>query len=1199
MTAPWRGAARPRIFVPFPALGSSVPIGPLSDAELGAHLRANPPHWIFHLEVLAPGTPTGQRFEPAATAWIEALALHLGLGRANWRITPRELVPRLRQARACPEVAFTIPQTFQGTSWSLAVALGLAGASSARPLPPCVLSSGCLPNPLAPDLRLTRTRGIEAKVRLALGRDPEFDIRPIISRYYAHPGTPHTHGPRELRTVSGSVRLLLIPTDVEGWSWEVRRRLGAEPIAARIEDFGQADPADLARRLEEMADGGLLVVQVPDVWQALRLLGCQADPRIAQALAQAPYGGDSFFFRIGGSPTSAGRGNEGERRFRERRAADALRDLDVRLRDVTGFHNRLLGILRACIEQLAGRGGNIARTGPDPDWLDVVACSDGPSMEGLLRSVPAHEGINGLVLQTGGTQVAEDRRHVRDLAGRLPASGLLETRYGPEDCQRYRDLLQQLLGCMDVPLKRGDEVIGVLCVHLAAEGPIDPVARFVVEKLAERAGIEVANQMAHEQAERRSSAAAARTTEAIRQAEQLPLAAACDLLGRHLAAEAVRLSGGYRAAVRLLGHDHRSLAVIGLAGGPSAWPPDFRHRTFARTARSACNHALDLGASYLIPDTRRKDVHYEEVHPPATAHLAILLRSGSTPVGLLSVDFDQEHGSACNDETRRALEELAAPYANHLHLLATEQLYGRLDASMPSLDVPNPAPDVLARWLEAVGQALGVESGSLFLRDPDTGLYRLQSSLTRPDGSCANCVYAPGEGRTGWVALHKRPLRVGDCADRAELHRIDPPLQRSQQPDCWDRHTEKIAYLGVPVLMGDDVLGVLRFICKTPKASSDRPGQAGSKERFTALDEQLAQAAASRLGRQLYLLQKQKYLQALRELAHGLRVESRLDLCRALERVLRTGVGACHCLVRTVDRCDSGTGETLAVLDRLYHSDGMADVRPQFPLDGDSVSARVCRTREPWVSMDLHADLPAAQMGASQVEACWPLGGCAVVAPLLADSEAVGTLAVHRPGPHALLQADVAFIREVAEQAGPALHAQAQTEVHRIQDNLLWSVLDYFYERQERQWGDEAEVRLLRNIAGALMVGLDAHLAYAWVADPAARLLRLLPGTDGGKERQYVPWEIMERELGDNRFVVVSSPPEDDRLAFFLEALPEADRLAARGWQRVGILLARTRHLRLLQSAFFFLVVRPPHRLSYARVESVVRMLTTTLIRQT
>jgi hypothetical protein len=64
------------------------------------------------------------------------------------------------------------------------------------------------------------------------------------------------------------------------------------------------------------------------------------------------------------------------------------------------------------------------------------------------------------------------------------------------------------------------------------------------------------------------------------------------------------------------------------------------------------------------------------------------------------------------------------------------------------------------------------------------------------------------------------------------------------------------------------------------------------------------------------------------------------------------------------------------------------------------------------------------------------------------------------------------------------------------------------------------------------------------------------------------------------------------------EALPNARRQQYRNRPGAGILLARTEHLKLLQPAFFFFVATPPQRLSYTRVQVMVRMLATTLIRQ-
>jgi hypothetical protein len=274
--------------VAFPAIGSDIPSG-LTDAGWREHLRRNPPpHWLYHLEVFRGPSARG-RFRPARKPWLQQLAHHLRLPHADYEVEPRELVHSERSADEVSDVSFTLPleRDPDGWSYSLSVALGMVSAACSRPIPPWVVSSGSLS---APDgsLHLKSIGDVEKKIRLCLGHDPRYDVRPLIGRLYdVHPGAESIYGPRDRRTVSGAVKLLLIPPEVDDWSADLRQRLGVESCRAGLNNFGQADFDDLQEAVEELADGGMLVVQVRSVWQALHLLGfhhCHHPVRQALAL---------------------------------------------------------------------------------------------------------------------------------------------------------------------------------------------------------------------------------------------------------------------------------------------------------------------------------------------------------------------------------------------------------------------------------------------------------------------------------------------------------------------------------------------------------------------------------------------------------------------------------------------------------------------------------------------------------------------------------------------------------------------------------------------------------------------------------------------------------------------------------------------------------------------------------------------------
>lgn len=125
---------------------------------------------------------------------------------------------------------------------------------------------------------------------------------------------------------------------------------------------------------------------------------------------------------------------------------------------------------------------------------------------------------------------------------------------------------------------------------------------------------------------------------------------------------------------------------------------------------------------------------------------------------------------------------------------------------------------------------LGAGGSSVFLRDDITGCYVMRGTtgiLDVPGMPAERIEYGPGEGLTGWVAKHGRPLRIANPKDNRELRRIADDL-------AWSKKYSEIsaksglAYLGVPVLSrdGKTVLGVLRVSGKAEGEQFDAQDEA-------------------------------------------------------------------------------------------------------------------------------------------------------------------------------------------------------------------------------------------------------------------------------------------------------------------------------------------------------------------------------------
>ncbi|MBN1812789.1 MAG: GAF domain-containing protein, partial [Anaerolineae bacterium] len=175
---------------------------------------------------------------------------------------------------------------------------------------------------------------------------------------------------------------------------------------------------------------------------------------------------------------------------------------------------------------------------------------------------------------------------------------------------------------------------------------------------------------------------------------------------------------------------------------------------------------------------------------------------------------------------------------------------------------------------------LSADGSSIFLRDDITGRYvlrsttGLQESTGMPD---ERIEYEPGEGLTGWIAKHGRPLCIANVQDRKALRRIAKDLVWSKKYTEISPDPDR-AYLGVPILCRDakTVIGVLRV---------------SGQEHFTIPDEDLLKQVAALVS--IAIENSQRYEQEKRRARYFellLGISSELDPRRPIAEMLQAVV---------------------------------------------------------------------------------------------------------------------------------------------------------------------------------------------------------------------------------------------------------------------------------------------------------------------
>lgn len=295
--------------------------------------------------------------------------------------------------------------------------------------------------------------------------------------------------------------------------------------------------------------------------------------------------------------------------------------------------------------------------------------------------------------------------------------------------------------------------------------------------------------------------------------------------------EALIITGGKRSFAAVIEQDSGEMIVAETAG--EDWTDERRRirlRPHNETERGITGYVALTGKPYFSPDVS-KDPHYIPSFPDVRSEAAVPFFDAEGKVrGVLSVD--SPHLDAFNASHLYRLATLANTIAT---AMAFEEFRNRerllVQIGMDFTSITN--IDALARRsVEVASEALSCEGCSVFLLDESSQLLILRASqgaaLQHRVGEAA---YAIGEGLTGTVALTGETLRLDDPKDE--------PRWIGKHPEFAPN--ERSAFLGVPVLGREKILGALRV-------SRPRSAPSWFRAGFTESDARVLQTIGSQLG---------------------------------------------------------------------------------------------------------------------------------------------------------------------------------------------------------------------------------------------------------------------------------------------------------------------------------------------------------------
>jgi len=307
--------------------------------------------------------------------------------------------------------------------------------------------------------------------------------------------------------------------------------------------------------------------------------------------------------------------------------------------------------------------------------------------------------------------------------------------------------------------------------------------------------------------------------------------------------------------------------------------------------------------------------------------------------------------------------------------------------------------------LRAAVQSLKASSGSLLLLDPEEQTLRFKVATGLKKSEYETRKIPLGQGVTGWVALHGKPLCV------PHVH---------SDPQYLQIRTSVQSEMAAPLIIEDKVIGVICVDNLHPDA-------------FCRDDQELLVAVAAQAAKviqnaRLYEELKKRAEELETLFAVGQTIVSSLDLKEVLKRITREAVRLTRTRLCSLMLLDE-TEQELAI--RAEHGSSKQYIRKPNLKVSDSLLGQVVLLRSPLYVRDVKreprykfSDLAARE------------GLCSLLSvPLIYEGNPIGVLNVYTGKPHAFPQEEVNILTALASLSAIAIEkARLYERVMLVED---------------------------------------------------------------------------------------------------------------------------------------------------------------------
>lgn len=341
---------------------------------------------------------------------------------------------------------------------------------------------------------------------------------------------------------------------------------------------------------------------------------------------------------------------------------------------------------------------------------------------------------------------------------------------------------------------------------------------------------------------------------------------------------------------------------------------------------------------------------------------------------------------------RQGDDVLENPHLDRDEFTLISEISGRVSAS---LDLEETLDAVVSGAAELIPCALVEVS----LWDQHANMLTTQAIKTEPDRAYPiGQSYPPGEGYTGWLVRHQKPLFIPDVSAREDIR---PHLLPGEKPFQ--------AYAGLPLLAGDEFLGILVLVADEVGAFDERD--------YHLLQTLADQAAIAIQNAHVYeeLAHRNKELSALYRVAET--ANRTHNLKELLQEVMEQVVEVTHADGGGIRIHKPHKKEVVLIahqgLSRTYLNQARV-----FPLS-EEIVGWVARSGQPTLSDDMWTD---ERVSPKVRELIQEVGHRSLAqVPLRAQDQILGTLGVTAEKVGYFSEEDLKLLTAIGQQVGVAI----------------------------------------------------------------------------------------------------------------------------------------------------------------------------------